>query len=147
MWNSHYAKNKQAAKKNKKKQPFSPKLHRVKADLKLSGRLEPTALMAGRLVLSEMSDSGLFLFCQKPVMVGESMSVTLEHPRRFFVKGRVISCQEILPPSKIISAEQFAYRLEIEFIMESEEEREAIRAFRGELAAAGLTQAIHKQAA
>src|SRR6185295_5501267 len=62
-----------------------------------------TEFTRARMILNEMTVKGTYIFTPKPFQQGELVEVTLNEPRLFYVKGRVISCERMNPDSVILS--------------------------------------------
>lgn len=104
------------------------KLQRVRAELKILDGLE-SSLTEARVVLTDVSPAGLGFFANVSLPVGQEISLTMEHPKRFYVKARVLGCQEHDIDSHVLSRDRFSFRLAVEFIFENDEERRQVRSY------------------
>ncbi|MCC7440791.1 MAG: PilZ domain-containing protein [Bdellovibrionales bacterium] len=146
MWHSPYAK-RRAATASKKRNKLRLTLQRVQAELKVSNGTQISGgargqVIAARLVLNDFGPKGIGAYSPEPVMVGQEVAVTIEKPTRFYCKGRVIWCQ--LEESHIISQAPFQYRMGIEFIFGSDDEKRAVEDYCKDLSASHM---FKKQAA
>lgn len=129
-----------AAKKREASKRKTPRhLKRVAAQIKVLGmpgsEVDPTSntVILGRLVLNDIGPRVVDLFGVKPILVGCEVSITIEHPRRFYCKGKVVACQELISDSHILSQNSFSYRMTIEYLFEDAEEQKAVREFYEEI--------------
>jgi Tfp pilus assembly protein PilZ len=107
---------------------------RVSAELKsVDAPGTPALLAETRIVLNDLSPFGVGLFSEKPFNVGQEVALTLEHPRRIFVKGKIAWCEDQTPHSHVMSAKPFGYRLGIQFTFQTEQEQETLKQFCEEL--------------
>jgi hypothetical protein len=93
-----------------------------------------TEFTRARIILNEMTVKGTYIFAPKPFQQGELVEVTLNEPRLFYVKGRVISCERNNPDSVIVSEEPVPYRLAVVFEYQSLYEKEMVKSFLQQLA-------------
>lgn len=134
MWQSSYSRRK--ARQQAQKQNRGVRLHmqRVTAQLKYPadhglGEKVATTILPARVILNDFTPRGLTLFVPASILVGETLSITLDEPQQFYIRGKVIWVQ--LVESRIVCGGEtnFSYRMGIEFIFESEAEAEAAKAF------------------
>lgn len=104
-------------------------IKRVNAEIKLlSLQAEPQVTIA-RVILNDLTPKGMGLFCASPLLVGQEVAITLEEPKRIYLRGRIVWCQEYDADSHVLSQQSYSYRMGIQFIFESPEEQVAIRRF------------------
>ena len=139
MWQAPSAKNRATANaKRRDVEKWRPRLHikRVVAELKLSARANigaSTGVVSARVVLNDFSATGVGLFATEPVLVGTEVSLTIEHPKRFYCRARIVWCQEQITEGHILSQTPYTYRMGLQFVFESEEEETAVRQYYEEL--------------
>jgi hypothetical protein len=103
-------------------------IKRVRAEIKTVGELAAPALVTqARVLLNDFSPKGVGVFAHAPIIVGQLVSLTLEEPKRFYVKGRVVWCQEYAMESHVLSETPFHYRMGIEFVFETPEEEQQVK--------------------
>lgn len=90
-------------------------------------------LFEARVILNDFSPTGVGLFMSEPVMVGELLAITVEHPKRFYCKARAVWCQVLTQEGHIISQQNYPYRIGLEFIFETPEEQASVKAFYEEI--------------
>ena len=88
---------------------------------------------AARVVLNDLSPRGMGLFCSRSMLVGQEVAVTLDEPRRVYLRGRIIWCQEYDTESHVLSQQSYSFRVGIKFVFQSAQEEEAVKAFCEEL--------------
>jgi hypothetical protein len=99
------------------------------------GKLAAVPTVAqGRLLLNDISPKGLGLFSDQPIMVGQEIALTIEEPKRFYVRGRVVWCQEADADSHILSSHPFSYRIGLVFLFQNAAEEAQVKAYCDELA-------------
>ncbi len=125
-----------AHQKRKERDRYRQQFHvrRVRAEIKVSEPMVQSTRSAARVVLNDVTPNGLGLFSEHPVMPGQEVAITLEEPKRFYVRGRVTWCQEYECNTHVLSQTSFRYRVGIEFIFETPEEQAAVEAYCIELA-------------
>jgi Tfp pilus assembly protein PilZ len=122
----------QAKKREKTRKIFH--LKRVQAEVKTVGGLGvPSTVTLARVILNDLTPKGIGLFTSSPMMVGQEIALTIEDPKRFYVRGRIVWCQEVANVNKVLSEHPFSYRIGIEFVVGSPEERQAIKTYCEEL--------------
>lgn len=76
-----------------------------------------------------MTENEVDIFSNEPVALGTEVGLTLDGPRRFYVRGVVVACRGSEHESRVISAEKYPYRLKIQFMFSSDEEKLQVRKF------------------
>jgi hypothetical protein len=105
-------------------------LKRVRAEIAvLEGIARPTLVAPCRILLNDMTPSGILAFAQQQFVPGQKVAITLDAPRRFFVRGYVVACNRISMDTHVITGEPYEFRLAIRFYFESIAERDAVRAY------------------
>ena len=66
------------------------------------------------------------VFLKEPLEVGQTLSLTMKSPGRFFVRGRVISCYLVNSSQRVIQEDPTPYRVVIRFEFRSKEEVQAV---------------------
>jgi hypothetical protein len=131
-WQSPSSKLKQkAALQRRARERVKPRLHlhKVRAEIKVTGHARDPQFAEAQVVLNDFSPLGVALFSSAPLMVGDEVALTLEHPKQFYIRGRIISCQEIDATSKVLSQSVWHYRIGVQFTFETEEEKSEVRAY------------------
>jgi hypothetical protein len=119
--------------KERAKQAFH--IRRTHAQLKIVSPPTPNnQILDVRVVLNDISPKQMCLFSSTPLAPGQIAAVTIDEPRRIYVRARILGCQELDCESKVISTQAFGYRLTLAFIFESEEEERQFKSFYEELA-------------
>jgi len=136
MWQNYGAKNpkKKVRKKNYNKTPVKYHMKRIPAQLSqkevgLGQKPHPKDLVAARILLNDLKPEGLTMFTEKPLMVGDSIRITLLEPTHFYCKGRVVWCQELPSEGRILSPFSFTYRVGIQFEFDSELDSQRIKKY------------------
>lgn len=93
------------------------------------GLTAPPTVIWGYIVLNDVTPRGMYVFSTEPFKQDQSVAVTLEEPKRFYAKTKVISCQNVKTDSRVISEKTYAFRLALEYEAETEEEKAALKAF------------------
>lgn len=104
-------------------------LRRVRAQIKISEPMAPATSTHARLILNDLSPKGMGMFSEAPLMVGQIVAITIEEPRRFYVHGRIVWCQEYDANSHVLSETSFSYRVGVEFVFETKEEEKSVREY------------------
>lgn len=122
-----------AASRRKKREKSRTNIHfrRVTAQIKITGGL--SVVHDVRVVLNDLSAKGLGLFSPVQLFAGQEIAITLEKPRRFYVKARVIYSQPLEGTGKVISDVSYIHRIGLEFILDSPEEAQAVTEFYEEM--------------
>jgi hypothetical protein len=74
------------------------------------------------------------VFSINPLNPGQVCAITIEEPRRIYVRARIVGCQEMDFDSHVITTQSYSYRLNLLFLFESEEEEKAFKTYCDELA-------------
>lgn len=105
-------------------------LKRVVAELKLIGGLgQPPVITQARVLLNDLSPKGVGLFTPMSVNPDQEVAITFESPRRFYVKGKIIFCNDVRSTQTIISEERYSYRVGLKFTFQNEQEEKEVEAF------------------
>lgn len=118
--------NRQHRREKRREIPF----HRVSAEIKLEESEEVTA---SRVFLNDLSPAGVGCFVPMAIDKGQKVSMVIEQPKHLFVKGEVMWCTPYTLNTKVLSPEQFSYRIGIRFSFESDAEREAVATYCNDL--------------
>ncbi|MGZ3698844.1 MAG: hypothetical protein ACXWPM_09695 [Bdellovibrionota bacterium] len=138
MWNplKHQIRNYVNYKQKKKEKSRElPSLHikRTRAELMIQEGLGRSVVSPARVILNDLTPKGIFLFTTNQLPIGQALSLTMEDPKRFYVRGHVISCQTVIMDRRVISEENYQYRVGIVFDFQSSEESDAVQAYCEEL--------------
>lgn len=115
-------KKKQQRKNERKPIPFM----RVSAEIQIDSS---KAITESRVFLNDMNPTGVGCFVNAPIDKGERVSIFFRQPQQIFIKGEVAWCSPYNLDSKVLSNEQFKYRVGVKFIFATDDERIAVRAF------------------
>ncbi len=132
MWQSPSARTRAAqAIRRKERERTKPRLRllKVRADLKILEQTREPQIAECRVVMNDFNPQGVTLFSSVPLMVGDEVALTLEDPKQFYIKARIVSCQEFDVNSKVLAQNTFSYRIGMQFKFESEAERAEVRAY------------------
>jgi hypothetical protein len=88
-----------------------------------------------KIILNDFFPTHMTLYTSIPLLEGQQVSVTLSHPRVFFVKGRIVNCSNQRIGSRVLSTNPFQHRLQVVFEFQSSYERNAVLRFYKELVA------------
>jgi hypothetical protein len=117
------------ASRRKKREKARKSLHfrRVTAQIKITGG--NSCVHDVRVILNDLSPKGLGLFSPVNLHVGQEVAITLEKPRRFYVKARVVYSHPLEGAGKVITDCAFGHRVGLEFVLDSPEEAQAVTEF------------------
>jgi len=104
------------------------KLQRVRAELKIVDKLE-TSVTEARVVLTDITPQGLGLFATMPLPVGQEVALTLEQPKRFYVRARVTACLEHDVESHVMTHDRYSFRISVEFVFATAAERAEVEKY------------------
>lgn len=80
-----------------------------------------------RVMLNDLSPKGVGLFSPIAIQPGQEVQLTIEEPKRFFVRGKIAWCQEYDANSHVLSRDPYSFRIGIEFEFTSAEEERQVR--------------------
>lgn len=133
MWQTNSRSRGSIGQKKKEKKRAKPRVHlkRVTAELKVIGGAlgAPSQVTSARILLNDLSAKGISIFCAEAIPEGTTVGLTLEQPKRFFARGKVLYSQKIESSGAILSTDNFNYRIGIEFNFQSEEEEKEVTDF------------------
>jgi len=123
-----------ARKREKERNKHNFHIRRTHAQIKMVSSLEAQAPEEVRVVLNDISTKKMAFFSSRPLGLDQVCAITIEEPRRIYVRARIMSCQELDLESKVITAQSFSYRVGVLFLFESDDEEKAFRTYCEELA-------------
>lgn len=132
MWDSYGHKQRQKQKAwqtERTKRSRGLRLPGVPVTLRYAQLNAEPLLISGFLSLIDFSPEGMHVFLDCQVYCGNEASITLEQPRQFYVKSRVVACVNYLVDTKVLCEAPLRYRVTLQFKFESDAEREEVRAF------------------
>jgi hypothetical protein len=132
MWQSPSSRTRAAqAAKKRERDRLKPhlRIQKVHAEIKVLGAMRDPQFADCQVVLNDFSPLGVSLFSNTPLMVGDEVALTLEQPKQFYIKGRIISCQEYDATSRVLSKNTYSYRIGIQFKFETDEEKAEVKAY------------------
>lgn len=83
----------------------------------------------GKTVLSEINMEKMFFFCNKPFTEGQSIVVQFCIPKMFILNADILYCRPFNLKSRIISQNNYNYRVLVKFTFLKEGERALLRQF------------------
>ena len=103
-------------------------IRKVNAEIKVMANPAAPVIAQAQLVLNDFSPAGLSVFCDRPLLVGDEVAVSVQSPFRTYLRGRIASCQDFPSSSHVIAqTRDFRYRVGIRFVFENEEEAKTVR--------------------
>ncbi len=123
-----------ARRREKERQKRGFHIARTSAQMKIVSPPSSTPVMEVRVVLNDITPKQMCLFTNEPITPGQIAAVTLEDPRRIYVRARIVGCQELDYESKVIHTQAFQYRVSLVFLFESEDEQKQFKSYYDELA-------------
>ncbi len=126
MWQSSNPRARALAKKRERQRNRKP-LHikRVVGDLKLLG--SDGQISQVRVILNDLTPKGVGIFCEKPLMVGKEVALTIDEPKPIYLRARIAWCQEVDSSGHIISSNPSNYRVGLMFLYETAAEQAAVK--------------------
>ena len=117
------------------------KLQRTDAEIKtLSSSLNgesadesQSTILPARVILNEFSLAGVGAYTTQRLKMGQEIALTIDEPRRFYITGRVLICNEVRTESKLIQQNVYPWRVGIEFLYKSDAERAEVSKYCEEL--------------
>ena len=91
------------------------------------------AILPARVILNEFSDAGVGVYTTERLRMGQEVALTIDDPRRFYITGKVLYCNDVRSDSKIMQQVNFPWRAGVEFIYKSDAERSEVAAYCEEL--------------
>ena len=104
-------------------------IKRVDGKLTLAGSAKDAAPIGIRVVLNDLSPKGAGIFAPSIIPVGQEISITIEEPKHLSLKGKVTWYQEHDANSHILTQVPFSYRIGIEFIFDTEADKQAAETY------------------
>lgn len=109
-------------------------IKRVRAEIKVLASKDPAAAVTeARVILNDLSAKGMGLFSTAAMMVGQDVAITLDEPRRVYLRGRITWCEEYDAGSHILSSHPFHFRVGVKFVFQTRDEEESVAAFYDEI--------------
>jgi len=112
-------------------------LTRVRAQMRLVPTKETHAqattlseqgeLIEARVLLNDLSTSGIGIYGSKPMNPGAKVVITLDEPIQIQICGEVIWCQEQPACGPVITSEAFNHRIGVKFIFANPEEEKKVQ--------------------
>ena len=79
------------------------------------------------IILNDLNALGVLLFSSKPLLQGQTVNRTIQHPKLFYVKGIISSCTQVLRPQAVLTTTSYPYRVYIRFQLKGFEELVVVR--------------------
>jgi hypothetical protein len=111
--------------KRKEKRRFIP-FNRISAEVRIEATKE---VFDCRVFLNDLGPTGVGCFVTDRFEKGEAVSITFEKPQRIYLRGVVAWCSPYTLSPKVITKEQFSWRIGIKFLFETPEEAAAVKKF------------------
>jgi len=126
---------------NTKDRDHRVKLKRTDAEIKIlnsspaneSADESASAILPARVILNEFSDAGVGVYTTERLRMGQEVALTIDEPRRFYITGKILFCNEVRSDSKIMQQVNYPWRAGVEFIYKSDAERSEVAAYCEEL--------------
>lgn len=113
-------------------------LNRIPVELKLKGLSSDPAtgvdIILGRVVLSDFREESIGVFGSKSISVGSEVALRIEAPRSFYCLGEILFCIPMKRLSNIQSVVRYDYRIGIQFVFSSIEEKKWVSQYAREVA-------------
>jgi hypothetical protein len=91
--------------------------------------LDEAKISKGKTVLSEINMDKMFFFCNRPFTEGQSIVIQFCIPKMFIINADILYCRPFNLKSRIISQNNFSYRVLVKFTFLKEGERALLRQF------------------
>lgn len=104
--------------------------HRVSAEIQITSTRQTSE---ARVFLTDLAPEGVGIFLPIPLSKGDMVNLVINQPKHLFVKGKVTSCAPYTLNNKVISTENFSYRIGIQFVFDSPEEKANVKKYCDEL--------------
>jgi hypothetical protein len=91
--------------------------------------LPPEQIVNGTSFLSEINIEEMFFFSGKEFLMGQSIVIQFNIPRKFIINATVFYCRLYNMKSRVISSNPLPYRIGVKFLLNKEGERTILREF------------------
>lgn len=99
------------------------------AEIRLSEGVSSRVVEA-RVLLNEVNEFICALFTREPIKAGNEVALTIQHPKQFYVRARVVgSCLYGRSTAVLSETGGFEYRIWLKPVFETEEEARDVRAY------------------
>ena len=95
----------------------------------VSSEHPPGEVHEARIMLNDLSPSGIGIYGPEPIQKGKLVTIFLQHPQAVQVEGRVIWCQRDDYGERIISQERYPYRIGVKFVFKTIEDEALFKTF------------------
>jgi hypothetical protein len=92
-------------------------------------KVDEEKISKGKTVLSEINMDKMFFFCNRPFTEGQSIVVQFCIPKMFILNGDILYCRPFNLKSRVISQNNYNYRVLVRFTFLKEGERALLRQF------------------
>lgn len=118
-------------------------LKRVQAQVSvIEGLAISREMVPASALLNDLSLRGIFLFSTHAFVLGQRITITIQEPKTFFIRGRVVMCKIMSLHNNVISETSFPYRLGVLFEFRSAEERVAVKKYLDEIRGKFLSTSV-----
>lgn len=105
-------------------------LQRVEAEIRVGSMFGSKGYTSNaRVLLTDVSDDELRFFSEEFLQEGTPIAITMDIPVRFYAKAKVRWCKDIPQTGGIICAHKYAYRICVELVFDSEEQRAEVHGY------------------
>lgn len=103
--------------------------------ISLTGTQDQKRIVPATILLNDITPRGAFVFSSEALTPGTTISMSIQGPRRFYVKARVMTCQQIGVHGGLIhEGLSYPHRIGMLFEFATVEERLAVRRYFDDLA-------------
>lgn len=96
-----------------------------------------------RVILNELTEDSIRIFVREKVILGAKIELVIHEPFKFFIRGQIMEIKEVRNEAHIITPEgqvPIEYRLEIQFELQNDEEKESVKSFCDDLKKAQIKE-------
>jgi hypothetical protein len=101
-------------------------LKRTVAELRVEDQPETEQSLYTRIFLNDLRPEHTRVFSPIALPIGLEILLTIPAPKYFYVRAKVTWCQNYHPYQKVIFQHPFCWRVGLEFVFQSDEERMAV---------------------
>jgi hypothetical protein len=125
------------ARQKQKGGPAAFQVKRVGAELQAAAPLalgeKREAPFSARVLLNDLTPESVQIYVTRSMYRGEELSLNLQQPRRFYVKGKVLWCRETEASGRVITAVRYTHRICLQFVFDSPQEAAEAQMFAEEI--------------
>lgn len=103
---------------------------RVRVELRPeSGNATSLGVIEARALLNDFTPEGFRVFVPHPMRIGQELALTLDEPRRFYIRARVVWCNSVPLTNRVLTQVPLMFRVGLQFIFRTEAERLAVQSY------------------